>query len=229
MQPYKKIILEELNGKSQEIKTQLRAFLRETLAEKELVHQAFANLFAVLYGHEMRHDPEFPQWCGRDFCLTSDPLSLPALLTALKLWQYINSNSSPEELLSQVISHARNGIFSLPGVQGISASSSSLAHLANGLALCGKSARIEYKVYYIFKHQNDPLLLDAIYTASNFDLNNLIYIGVGLEREERIQTIHRWFAMGWHIEEVDFQDINSLLHGFANISRSRKIPNLLLG
>lgn len=220
-------IYSDLQAKCREIKEGLYRHFKEIVIPD---HDALINLFAVLYFHEMKHEPENPQWSRSDQLLVSHMPSLPYLLGATAAAGYLTWDFCEKQFLwlqKEIRSYSM--LLKLPGVSGITSLPEYAGELANGLALNGKYSRFPFRVYSVITPSANPKLFEAAFSAARTPLDNLTYLAPGVDRETRILLMHRWFVLGWHIEEVDFTDLKSVLAGFASASSQRGRPSIIIG
>ena len=227
MQPIKDYILSELKFHGYEISAGITNHLKDQVVAET---SPLINLFTVLYFHEMRQEPDNPQGNRDDHLVVSHLSSLPYLLGALAQaghlpWNQINN----QFLWLEKEARSHSSLLKLPGLSGITAVPQMGAEFANGLALSGKFSRLPSRVYYLFAPEANPKLFEPAFSAAKVPLDNLTYIVPGLERENRLLLIHRWFALGWQIEEVDFASFDSILTGFAHASSYWGRPCIIIG
>jgi len=215
-----------------------RKYLVEELTNKVIemekrgkkINRRMLNILTALFFHEMRHESTDPEWLGRDRLLISGAEWIEPLFLILSEAGYIPWGKY-DSILSQKKSLLKPDVllYGIPGVEAIAHSPDFIFTLANGLALNGKTARLDYRVYFITEAIIDCLIQELAHCSSFFKMDNLTAIGWGLQENKRVDTIHQWFSLGWHIEEVDFDDLDSILQGFSSISRIRGKPSVALG
>ncbi|MCL5036034.1 MAG: hypothetical protein M1269_02850 [Chloroflexi bacterium] len=226
MQGIKEYIKKDLETRLESLLSNMRSRFVESRVPED---SSYPSILTALYFHEMRHEPQDPLWFGRDHLIASDLKCLPFLFGALAEAGYLQWKSCESALLwanKNLRSHSL--MLTLAGISGISSQPLTSALFANGLAMTAKSSHQEYKVFHIISPESHLKVLDPAYAASRQCLSNLTYIACNPTREERILLIHRFFALGWHIEECDPEDLQSLLTALSNFSRRRDLPGLLL-
>jgi len=227
MTSVKEHIFTDLKERCLKIKEGLYNNFREIMIPE---NDALINLFTVLYFHEMKHEPENPQWSRSDQLVVSHTPSLPYLLAGAALAGYISWDACEKQLLwLQKEIRSNSLLLKLPGISGITALPELGGEYANGTAMNGKFSRFSFRVYYTFSPAANPKLFEAAFSAAQANMDNLTYIAPGVDRETRILLMHRWFVLGWHIEEVDFTDLRSPLAGFASASSHRGKPSIIIG
>lgn len=208
------------------------AAIGERLGQSGLAEHSrdLIGLFALLYFHEMRHDASKPQSLGRDRLVMAEGVSLPQVLPVLAQAGYF-----PWEKITVVkqrlLEHygPRFALLQVPGVEMVCASSMAAATFAAGLALTGKTARLDFQVYLLMDAELTPSLKEALLAVSTHCLDNITAVVHGPAQESREALMHEWFRLGWQPEAVEMSSISSLMDGFAHVSRIREKPGVLIG
>lgn len=209
---------------------------------KQKVHEVFGDhvkdidfscidLFSVLYFNEMRYEVEDPGWAVRDRLVVSNLKVIPSLLAVLAQVGYINWKECHDMVLNlpRLFSNPNLAIVSYPGVDFITDSPYLGMIFSIGSAMAGRQNRQEYRVFHVVSDRRSTVLQQAMMTASSAKLGNLTSIIPYVEANKRSTSMHFWFSMGWHLEEIRFDDFNSIFEGFWRSSRSKGKPQVLLG
>ena len=179
------------------------------------------DILATLYFMKMRHDPNDPEWPGRDRLVLSKGHAAPALYAVLAEAGYF----PPEEL-----THLREDGSILQGhpekeTPGVDASTGSLGQglsVAVGMALAAKMDGSGHRVYAILGdgELNEGQVWEAALTAAHQRLDNLTVIVDRNEyqltgRTEDVKGLEpieaKWRAFGWEAVTCDGNDPVSLL------------------
>ncbi|MCL2785923.1 MAG: transketolase [Methanomassiliicoccaceae archaeon] len=134
-----------------------------------------AELFSVLYFKVLRHDPEDPEWPGRDKFVLSKGHVAPALYAALAESGYfpVEELLTLRKLGSRLQGHPARG--KLPGIEVSTGSLGQGLSMACGLSLAAKLDKKDTRVYCLMgdgelqSGQN----WEAMMLASHYKLNNL--------------------------------------------------------
>jgi transketolase len=189
-----------------------------------------AEIGAVLYGHELRHDPGHPEWLDRDrFVLSAGHGSMflyawlhlsgyrDMTLDEIKRFRQLNSKTPghPE------ITHAPSGVETTTGPLGQGVAN------AVGMAVSAKmaEARFNTREHTIFNHHviclagdgcmQEGVAMEALEFAGHQQLDNLILIydsnAVTLDamakETQSEDTAKRLEAIGYDVQTVDGQDL----------------------
>jgi transketolase len=183
---------------------------------------SMAEILACLYFHEMRVDPDRPDWPMRDRLVLSKAHGSPALYAALALRGYFP--------LDKLYTYCELGgleghtdMTTTPGIE------SSGGPLGQGLSIAvGKALALRFaenpqsRVYCVLGdgELNEGQVWEAAMSASHYHLDNLIAVvdynkvmGKGFVWDEMglEPMVEKWKAFGWEVLEVDGHDLQGLL------------------
>jgi len=197
-----------------------------------------ADILVVLYFKILHHKPNFPNWDDRDRFILSKGHAAPALYSVLAKCGYFSESE---------LGHLRNFGSILQGhpdrrLPGIEVSTGSLGQglsIAAGVAL---SAKMDHKKYYTFVLLGDGecdegQIWEAAMFASHSKLDNLIAI---VDRNkfqiddltENIVALEpfleKWESFGWHVTELDGNNINELIDTFKKVIPITGKPKVII-
>ncbi len=190
-----------------------------------------AEIGAVLYGHELRHSPEHPEWLDRDRFVLSAGHGSMFLYAWLHLAGYADISLDEIKRFRQLhsktpghpeISHAPSGVETTTGPLGQGVAN------AVGMAAAAKmaEARFNTKEHAIFNHHvivlagdgcmQEGVAMEALGFAGHQQLDNLILIydanAVTLDamakETQSEDTEKRLEAMGFDVDTVDGNDLD---------------------
>jgi transketolase len=183
-----------------------------------------ADLLATLYFHELRHDPERPDWPGRDrFLLSTGHYSI-ALWAALAEAGVIPL----AELDSYGADDSRLDMSTLDTTPGVEMIGGSLGHGIGQAVGMAMGLRLQASASRVFVELSDGELQEgstweAAMCGSHFGLDNLVALidcngiqadGALVLRMEPVAS--KWRSFGWDTTEIDGNDIAQIvnaLHG----------------
>lgn len=221
----KKNIIEDIGRKATEIERKMEYCCPEY---KGKMDTSYINLFTLLYYHELHHKPEKPEWEGRDHLLVTKGNVIVNLFPVLAETEYLGWKRLPY-MIADLSENQNVKVNDIPGVESISENPELAMTFANGIALCGKALRSDSRVYVVIENVNDPRFFELIFSTSSFRLDNVVAI-VKVDKEQYTgDIIHKWFTLGWHIEEVNFESLISIFSAFTKASRTRGKPTVLIG
>jgi transketolase len=199
-----------------------------------------ADVFAVLYFNQLRHNPKHPGWPDRDRLVLSIGHVAPVLYATLANAGYF----SREELLtlrklgSRLQGHPGRD-HHLPGLELSAGSLGQGLSVAVGMALAAKMDQKTWRVFCILGdgELQEGSVWEAAMSAAHHKLSNLIAIvdrnmvqidGKVSEVMEIEPLTDKWRAFGWSVEECDGNSIPSLLHAFADIEKKSQNPSVII-
>ena len=187
---------------------------------------SIAEDMAYLYWKEMNIDPANPDWAGRDRFVLSKGHAAPALYGALAHRGYF-----PVELIatlrkSDSILQGHPDMKHIPGVDMSSGSLGQGISCAVGMALAGKLDKADYRVYTILGDGEigEGQVWEAAMFASAKGLDNLVVIvdNNNLQIDGTIEEVNspypipeKFAAFGFHVIEIDGNDLDQLEAAFA--------------
>ena len=187
---------------------------------------SIAEDMAYLYWKELNIDPQNPKWEGRDRFVLSKGHAAPALYGALAHRGYF-----PVELIatlrkSDSILQGHPDMKHIPGVDMSSGSLGQGISCAVGMALAGKLDKADYRVYTILGDGEigEGQVWEAAMFASAKGLDNLVVIvdNNNLQIDGTIEEVNspypipeKFAAFGFHVIEIDGNDLEQLEAAFA--------------
>jgi transketolase len=221
----KKSIIEDLARKSTEIARKMEYCFPDS---RDCIEPSYLNLFTLLYYHELQHRPQEPFWEGRDRLIATRGSYISNLFAVLAEIEYFGWNQAPH-IISSILRKEYTLSLTIPGVHLVTDTADLAMTLANGVALWGKTSQFDCKVYVAMESTNGPRFLETIYSTSSFKLDNVTAILRLGKDQSRAHIIHNWFTLGWHIEEVNFDNMESIFIAFSGASKTRGRPTVLIG
>lgn len=198
-----------------------------------------ADLFTYLYFKELRIDPKNPKWEDRDRFVLSKGHTAPGLYAALALRGYF-----PEEdllTLRQIGSHLQGhpNMNLTPGVDMSTGSLGQGISVAVGMALAGKVAQKDYRVYAILGDGEvaEGQVWEAMMAANKYHLDNLCACvdvnGLQIDGETKdvmpTEPLDKKFeAFGWHVIKCDGHDFDQIEAAYKEAEQTKGQPTMIL-
>ena len=197
-----------------------------------------ADCLAALYFHELRHDPENPDWPDRDrFLLSTGHYSI-AMYAVLASAGYLDEDELPSYGLNG--SRLPMSTFDVtPGVEIVGGSLGQGLGQAVGMAL---GLRLDGSPARVFCELSDGELdegstWEAAMACAHHGLDNVTAIvdvnalqadgpTAGVLRTEPVTE--KWQAFGWHALRVDGNDLGALVDAFDEVREHRGSPSVLI-
>jgi transketolase len=190
------------------------------------------EIVAALYLKVANHDPNNPDWSGRDRIIWSGGHKAPALYLGLGFAGYfpIEDIVTLRKLYSPFQGHPHR--LKLPGVEVSSGSLGQGLSIAVGMAIAGKLDGDSHIVFCIMGdgEQQEGNIWEAAMEASHYKLDNL----VGIIDRNRLQIDgwvkdvmnvepleERYRSFGWEVIETDGHDVPQVVDA---LQRAKSIP-----
>ncbi len=198
-----------------------------------------ADVITYLYFKEMRVDPSNPQWEDRDRFVLSKGHAAPALYGALAVKGFF-----PEDEIKNLRkpSSFLQGHPDMKGVPGVDMSTGSLGQgvsCAVGMALAGKVAGKDYRVYSVLgdgEIQEGQVWEAAMFAAHKkldnltifIDNNNLQIDGTMDEVNSPYPIPEKFAAFGWNTVEIDGHDFDQIEDAIAQAKSVKDKPTAVI-
>lgn len=198
-----------------------------------------ADLFTYLYCKELNVDPKNPKWEDRDRFVLSKGHTAPGLYAALAQRGFF-----PEEdllTLRQIGSHLQGhpNMNLTPGVDMSTGSLGQGISVAVGMALAGKVAKKDYRVYAILGDGEvaEGQVWEAMMAANKYHLDNLCACvdvnGLQIDGETKdvmpTEPLDKKFeAFGWHVIKCDGHDFNQIEAAYKEAEQTKGQPTMIL-
>ena len=200
---------------------------------------SIADLLAYLYFEEMNVDPADPQKEDRDRLVLSKGHCAPALYAALAAKGYFPS----EELITlRKIGSRLQGHPDMTRTPGVDMSAGSLGlgiSAAAGMALAGRIAGKNYRVYTIVGdgESEEGQVWEACMFAAHYKLDNLCVIvdWNGLQIDGPVAEVmnptphdRKLEAFGFHVILIDGHDFDQIAAAFAEARKTKGKPTAII-
>lgn len=232
------------NHKLLEIARQVRISIIKSLAAAGSGHTGgslgLTDIFTLLYGEVLNHDPKNPSWENRDRLILSIGHVAPVLYSSLAHSGYfpVEELLSLRKLGSRLQGHPGRD-HHLPGLELSAGSLGQGLSVAVGLALTARSDQKKWRVYSI--HGDGELqegsIWEAAMSAAFYKLDNLIAIidrngvqidGATSDVMEIEPLVDKWEAFGWSVIQADGHDFDSLRGAFQQAHTTDSKPKVII-
>lgn len=232
-----------------EVKTLAITAAKARLLAVEAVHRCASghpggslsvlDVLTVLYFHTMRVDPQNPADPDRDRFVLSKGHCTPALYATLALRGYY----AVEELeLFRSIKGHMSGHPDMVNVKGVDMSTGSLGQgisAAVGMALAGKLAKKDYRVYALLGDGEiaEGQVWEAAMSAAKYHLDNLCAVVDvnGLQIDGATKDVmpsepldQKFAAFNWNVIHVNGHDYDALIAAFEAAAACKGKPTVLI-
>lgn len=199
---------------------------------------SMVELMAVLYGHVLRFEKNYPSWDGRDRFILSKGHGVLGHFSALlsagiitdEIYKTFQTNGS--DLIAHPVMNIDLGIESSNGSLGQGLS------MGVGIALAGKKRKKDFNVYvYLGDGEcNEGSVWEAAMSAVQLKLDNLTAIVDYNKLQSDGEAQHiidlddlagKFVSFGWDVEEIDGHDIPQIVTAFEKIKIGNK-PRVLV-
>ena len=215
-------LVKELEAKAKEIRKSIIKMTGAAGSGHPGGSLSAADIVAALFFHQLKLDPENPDWPDRDRFVLSKGHAAPVLYGALAERGFFPK----EELLtlrklgSRLQGHPDLNL--LPGVEMSTGSLGQGFSASIGMALAGKLDKKDYDVYVLLGDGEcqEGIVWEAAMAAAHYKLDNLTgFLDLnGLQIDGPIEEVmnpeplaEKWEAFGWHVLKIDGHDIRAIL------------------
>ena len=197
------------------------------------------DALTVLYFNKMNVDPQDPRNPGRDRFVLSKGHCSPALYSTLALRGFFPVEDC--KLFRSINGHM-SGHAEMNHVPGVDMSTGSLGQgisTAVGMALAGKVAKKDYRVYSILGDGEcqEGQVWEAAMAAAKYKLDNLCAIidHNGLQIDGKTCDVmpsepldEKCAAFGWHVIKIDGHDFDQIQAAFDEAKTVKGKPTMIL-
>jgi transketolase len=219
----KKYSLPALEKKANDIRIDLIRMLEHAGSGHSAGPLGLADIFTALYFSVMKHDPKNPDWDQRDILVLSNGHCTPVRYAAMAHAGYFDKKElmTLRHFGTRLQGHPER--LRLPGLETTSGPLGSGLSQAAGMALALRMDKTQHRwVYCVMSdgEQNEGNIWEAAMFAAKYKLNNVIAIADrnNIQIDGPTETVmplenlrDKWEAFGWHVLEVDGNDIEAVI------------------
>lgn len=200
-----------------------------------------ADIFASLYFNIMKHDPKNPDWEERDIMILSNGHTTPVRYAAMARAGYfpVEELKTLRKLGSRLQGHPERT--KLPGLETTSGPLGSGLSQASGMAYVLKylDTNPNRWVYTVMGdgELNEGNIWEAAMFAGKYKLHNIIGIidrnNIQIDgNTEDVMPLEdmkaKWEAFGWHVQEVDGHNVESIVDACSMARAITEKPSLII-
>jgi len=198
-----------------------------------------ADVFSILFFHEMKYNAAQPKWEGRDRFVLSNGHICPILYSAMARAGFfpLEELMTLRKMGSRLQGHP--SMQKLPGIENSSGPLGEGLAIACGMALSGKMDKSGWRVYCATsdgEHQEGSTW-EAVMLAAKYKLDNLVavcdrnFIQIDGNTEDVMplsDMAEKYRAFGWHAIEVDGHDYAALMSALDEARATKGKPTMII-
>ena len=199
-----------------------------------------ADIFTALYFDILKHDPNNPDWQERDILLLSNGHCAPVLYATMAHAGYFDRKEliTLRQFGSRLQGHPERE--RLPGLETTSGPLGSGLSQAAGMALALRLDQQKQRWVYVVTGDgelDEGNNWEAIMLCAKYKLNNIIAIvdRNNIQIDGPTETVMpledlkaKWQAFGWHVLEIDGNDIESVIDACAMARTIVEKPTVII-
>lgn len=223
----KKRTIEELELTAVEIRKSIIIMLEAAGSGHSAGPLGLADILTALYFDIMKHDPADPEWDGRDYFFLSNGHCVPVQYATMAEAGYFDKKElkTLRKFKSRLQGHPERE--QLPGLENTSGPLGSGLSQACGVALSLQMQKKSHQWVYCMMGDgelNEGNIWEAAMFANKYRLHNLIafidrnniQIDGTTEHVMPLEDLRaKWEAFGWHVIDIDGNDIESVIDAAA--------------
>ncbi|MCX6772984.1 MAG: transketolase [Candidatus Micrarchaeota archaeon] len=198
-----------------------------------------ADIFSILYFHEMKYDVNKPDWSERDRFVLSNGHVAPILYAAMARAGYfpIEETLTLRKLGSRFQGHpSRHWI---PAIENSSGPLGEGLAIASGIALAGKMDKKSWRVYCVTsdgEHQEGSTW-EAVMFAAKYKLDNLVvlcdrnFIQIDGNTEDIMplgDMAAKYRSFGWNAVTINGHDYAALMKALDDAKKMKGRPTMII-
>ncbi len=235
-----KLTLEALELKANEIREDIIRMLEHAGSGHSAGPLGLADIFTALYFDILKHDPKKPDWEERDILVLSNGHCVPVRYATMAHAGYFPREElmTLRQLGSRLQGHPER--LRLPGLETTSGPLGSGLSQACGIALALRMDNASHRWVYVVMsdgEQDEGNTWEAAMLAGKNKLSNLIAItdrnNIQIDGPtESVMPLEdlkaKWEAFGWHVIEIDGNDIEAVIDAAAMARAVTEKPVMIL-
>jgi transketolase len=235
-----KLSLERLETIANDIREDIIRMLEHAGSGHSAGPLGLADIFTALYFDIMKYDPKNPTWEERDILLLSNGHCVPVQYTAMAHAGFFDRKElmTLRQLGSRLQGHPERT--KLPGLENTSGPLGSGLSQACGIALALRMDKQQHRWVYVVMgdgEQDEGNVWEAAMLAGKYKLHNVIAITDrnNIQIDGPTETVMpledfkaKWEAFGWHVLEIDGNDIEAVIDACAMARAIIEKPTMII-
>lgn len=215
--------VKELKEKANNIREDIIKMLEHAGSGHSAGSLGQADIFTALYFAVLKHDPKNPDWQERDILIQSNGHTVPVRYVTMAHAGYFPKKElmTLRQFGSRLQGHPERT--KLPGLESTSGPLGCGLSQAAGIALAMRMDKTMHRWIYVTVGDgelDEGNVWEAAMLAGKYKLNNIIGIvdrnNIQIEGPtEKVMPLEglrdKWEAFGWHVIEIDGNDIESVI------------------
>jgi transketolase len=236
----KKLSIEQLEVIANDIREDIIRMLEHAGSGHSAGPLGLADIFTALYFDIMKYDPKKPDWDERDILLLSNGHCVPVRYAAMAHAGFFEKKEllTLRALGSRLQGHPERT--KLPGLENTSGPLGSGLSQGCGMALAMRMNQQHHRWVYVVMgdgEQDEGNVWEAAMLASKYKLNNVIAItdrnNIQIDGPtESVMPLEdfkaKWEAFGWHVLEIDGNDIDAVIDACAMARAIIEKPTMII-
>ncbi len=235
-----KFSVEQLQLKAEAIREDIIRMLEHAGSGHSAGPLGLADIFTALYFDILQHDPKNPDWAERDMLVLSNGHCVPVRYVTMAHAGYFDKAElmTLRKFGSRLQGHPER--LKLPGMETTSGPLGSGISQASGMALGLKMDKASHRWVYVVTSDgelDEGNSWEGAMLASKYKLNNLVAIvdrnNIQIDGPtENVMPLEdlkaKWEAFGWHVIEIDGNNIEAVIDGCAMARAIVEKPSVIL-
>lgn len=235
-----KLPLERLQTIANDIREDIIRMLEHAGSGHSAGPLGLADIFTALYFDILKHDPKNPDWDERDILILSNGHCVPVRYATMAHAGYFDRKElmTLRQLGSRLQGHPER--VRLPGMETTSGPLGSGLSQAVGMALGLRMDKRQHRWVYVVMgdgEQDEGNVWEAAMLAGKEKLHNIIaitdrnniQIDGPTEAVMPLEDLHaKWQAFGWHVLEIDGNDIEAVIDACAMGRAITEKPTMII-
>lgn len=234
----KEINIEELKARALQIRKEILIHLNLAGSGHPGGSLSAVEILVSLYSCKLRHNPQDPQWEGRDILIISKGHITPAIYTVLANYGYFPKDELKtfRKFGSRLQGHVHTNV---PGVEFNTGSLGHGLSVANGIALGAKMLKKDQRVYCLLGdgELQEGSVWEAAMTAAHHKLDNICAIvdynkvqenGPVNEIKNLEPLAQKWKTFGWNVVEAIGHNFRNLIEALNACEKVKDKPSVII-
>jgi transketolase len=225
--PNEKLSVQQLETIANDIREDIIRMLEHAGSGHSAGPLGLADIFTALYFDIMKYNPKKPDWDERDILLLSNGHCVPVRYAAMAHAGFFEKKElmTLRALGTRLQGHPERT--RLPGLENTSGPLGSGLSQACGMSLAMRMDQQHHRWVYVVMgdgEQDEGNVWEAAMLANKYKLNNIIAITDrnNIQIDGPTETVMpledfkaKWQAFGWHVMEIDGNDIEAVIDACA--------------